>query len=337
MPEQIDDSKMGSIVEHNFQPDRKNDLPNLRAMRFSELLDTTFSLNRAHFLPFLAIASGYFVSMLIVISIVFLDDSVGSGAKIAIWISTVSVIFGVFVFVVSGLVFAGTEAYFGRKIRVRTVLRQATPRFLPCFVGSFLFGLLAYLCVVLANILFIALIESYMRSRGVRSVSMFRWNFTVSLGAGIIIVGIAGFFLPHWSFFLSTVSLEGRSMRAGLRRSHELIRGTRWRVVGTVLAIFLLPFALGFVLRAVFAFLLVLTGLEGVGGFLETVQWMSLWELPTNLAELRLCYALMYLINLGIDTFTLPIWVIGCTLLYFNQRIRKEGFDIEVMATHQGR
>ena len=63
---------------------------------------------------------------------------------------------------------------------------------------------------------------------------------------------------------------------------------------------------------------------------------MSLWELPTNLEELRLSYALMYLINLGVDTFTIPIWVIGCTLLYFDQRIRKEGFDIETMATHQG-
>ena len=86
-----------------------------------------------------------------------------------------------------------------------------------------------------------------------------------------------------------------------------------------------------------FAFLLVLTGLEGVGSFLETVRWMSLWELPTNLEELRLSYAMMYLINLGVDTFTIPIWVIGCTLLYFDQRIRKEGFDIETMATHQGK
>ena len=78
-----------------------------------------------------------------------------------------------------------------------------------------------------------------------------------------------------------------------------------------------------------------LTGLEGVGNFRETVQWMALWGLPTKLSELRLSYTLMYLINLGIDTFVTPIWVIGCTLLYFDQRIRKEGFDIEMMATRQ--
>ena len=125
-------------------------------------------------------------------------------------------------------------------------------------------------------------------------------------------------------------------MRVGFRRSRELISGRRLRVIGTVIAIFLLSLAIGFILRIVFAFLLVLTGLEGVGNFLETVQWMAVWELPTKLSELRLSYALMYLINLGIDTFTMPIWVIGFTRLYFDQRIRKEGFDIEVMATHQG-
>jgi len=45
---------------------------------------------------------------------------------------------------------------------------------------------------------------------------------------------------------------------------------------------------------------------------------------------------LMFLINLGVDIFTMPIWGIGSTLLYFNQRIRKEAFDIEMMATRSG-
>ena len=326
-------------MSEQTDPSQLNNEPQkLRPMGFGDLLDAIFSLYRAHFLPFLAIASGYFIAILIVISIVFLDDSVGRGAKIAIWISTVSVIFGVFIVVVSGLVFASTEAYLSRNIKARAALRQAMPRFLPCFVGSLLFGLLAFLCVLFANILFMLLIQSYISTvDDLRSINAFLLNFTIQFVFVTTIVCLAGFFLPYWSFFVSTVSLEGRSMRAGLRRSRELIRGRRWRVVGTVLAIFLLPFAIGFVLRAVFAFLLVLTGLEGVGSFLETVRWMSLWELPTNLEELRLSYVLMYLINLGVDTFTIPIWVIGCTLLYFDQRIRKEGFDIETMATHQGK
>ena len=181
-----------------------NEPQKLRPMGFGDLLDAIFSLYRAHFLPFLAIASGYFIAMLIVIAIVFLDDSVGRGAKIAIWISTVSVSFGVSIFVVNGLVFAGAEVYFGRKIRIGAVLRHAIHRFLPCFVGSLLFGLLAYLCVLLGNfILFIALIEPYISTVGVGSVNVLLLNFTVYLLFVIIIVCLAGFFLPYWSFFVS--------------------------------------------------------------------------------------------------------------------------------------
>ena len=58
--------------------------------------------------------------------------------------------------------------------------------------------------------------------------------------------------------------------------------------------------------------------------------------LLNNQPEASLSYVMMCFINLGIDIFTMPIWVIGGTLLYFNQRIRKEGFDIEMMATRQG-
>ena len=46
MSEQIDRSQAGSVVEHDLQPNIKKILPNLHAMGFGELLDTTFSLYR---------------------------------------------------------------------------------------------------------------------------------------------------------------------------------------------------------------------------------------------------------------------------------------------------
>ena len=39
---------------------------------------------------------------------------------------------------------------------------------------------------------------------------------------------------------------------------------------------------------------------------------------------------IMYLVHLGVETFTFPIYAIGVTLLYFDLRIRKEAFDIEM-------
>lgn len=304
-------------------------------MGFGEILDTTFSLYRAHFWSFFGIASGYFIAMVIVIAIIFFDDSVGRRARVAIWVSIVIAVFGISIFVVGRLVFAGAQACLGNTIRVNDVLKQGRRQFLRYFVGSFLFGIITIFCVLLSNFVFMLLIIPYMESSiGTNSGGL--WNFIVSVYTFLVMVSIGGFFTTYWSFFASATLLEGTSMRVGFRRSRELIRGRWWRIVGTVIAIFLLSFAIGFILRTVFGFLLVFIGLEGVGNFRETVQWMVLWEFPTTLSMLHLSYGLMYLINSGIDTFTMPIWVIGCTLLYFDQRIRREGFDIEVMATRQG-
>ena len=56
-------------------PSQANNGPRkLRAMGFGELLDTAFSLYRAHFWSFLGIASGYFIVMVIGVSISFFDD-----------------------------------------------------------------------------------------------------------------------------------------------------------------------------------------------------------------------------------------------------------------------
>ena len=320
-------------------PSQANDgARKLQAIGFGEILDTIFSLYRTHFLSLLGIASGYFMTIAIVISIVFLATSVGWSVRASIWVPIVIAIFvGLSLFVVSRLVFAGAEVCLGNPISVGAVLRQGRQQFLPYFIGSLLFGIITILCVSVSGFVLGLLMMSYIRSTiGTGGVEVGTVNFILRILVPLLMVGIVGFFITYWSFFVSATLLEGTSMRVGFRRSRELISGRRWRVMGTVIAIFLLAFAIGFILRTVFAFLLFFTGLEGAGNFLEVVQWMALWELPTKLSELRLSYVLMYLINLGIDTFTMPIWVIGFTRLYFDQRIRKEGFDIEVMATHRG-
>ena len=325
MPEPTDPSQANNVP------------PKLQAMGFGELLDTIFSLYRTHFLSFFGIASGYFITIAIVISIIFLDDSVGQSVRVAIWVPTIIAVFGISIFVVSRLVFAGAQVCLGNPIRVGDVLRQGRQQFLPYFVGSFLFGVITIFCILLSGYVLASLMAAYIRGAiETDGIAIGTVNFILRVFMPLIMVGIVGFFITYWSFFVSATLLEGTSMSVGFRQSRELIRGRRWRAITTVIAIFLLSFAIGFILRTVFAFLFVFTGLEGVGNFMETIQWMTLWDLPTKFSELRLSSALMYLINLGIDTFTMPIWVIGFTLLYFDQRIRKEGFDIEMMATRQG-
>lgn len=336
MPEHFDDSQARGIAEQDSQPHIMSDLPKLHAMGFGELLDTTFSLYRTHFWSFFGIASGYFVAMVVAVSITFFDDAVGRGARVAIWVPTVFAVFGIFLFLVSRLVLASAQVCLENTIRVGDVLSHGKQRLFSYFVGSFLLGVITVVCVVLLGFIvgFFTLlyIESSIGTNGVVQTV----NFILQMFTTLPSVGIVGFFITYWSFFTCAVWIEGTSVGVGFKRGRELIRGRGrwWRVIGTVIAISLLSIAIGFILRSVFAFLLVLIGLESIGNFLEVVQWMTVWRLPTKLSELRLSYALMYLINLGIDTFTMPIWVIGVTRLYFDQRIRKEGFDIEMMAGH---
>ena len=326
MPEKIDDSKMGGIVEHDFQPDRKNTAPNLRAMGVGELLDTALGLYRKHFRSFLPIASGYSITILIWASVLFLNDSIGKTARIVIWIPTVIIIFSGFVLVVSGLILATTQAYLVGTVKMGTVLRRGGRRFFPCFLSLLVFGFLALLLMIALGTLFQVLFES-----------LDGYSASSTLFGGLlmlILIWIAGFFVTYWCFFASTILVESKSIRTSLRRARDLIRGTWWRIAGMIIAIFLFTFAMGSILRATLGSLLILTGITDAG-YIKILR-LALWDVPTKGRGLSLTHILMFLGNLSIDTFTLPIWVMGGTLLYFDQRIRKEGFDIEMMATHQG-
>ena len=295
-----------------------------------ELLDTTFSLYRAHFRSLLGIASGYFFVMLIGVSIFFFDDALGQGAKIIIWVPVIITIFGISVLVVSALIFAVAEAYLGKPIRTGVVLGQAGRQFFRCFVGSLLYAVLATL---LTFLLMLPLSGMLIAVRNNESLTLI-----FGLVALLLIGGVVICFVSYWCFFVAAILIEERSMWIGLRRRRELIGRTWWQVIGTMCAIFLLSSAIDFVFRFAFGSLLTLVGLVEIEEVMsETIRWIMVWgHFPIARAEFSLSYMLVYFINLGVGTFTLPIWVIGCTLLYFDQRIRKEGFDIEVMAARQG-
>ena len=300
----------------------------IRAMGFADLLDTIFSLYRTHFRTFLGIATGYFIAMLIGVSISFFNDSIEGDMKTVIWFFTIGAISCVSVFVVSALVFATAQAYLDGKIETGTVLRQARRQFFRCLVSSIAFGLIIFFFAFLLLLVFIGFYRSFRLSD---SVSLFIAGFSI---LALLFFAVSSF-VTYWCFYISAIFVEKMTIRRTLGRSGELIRGRWWRVNGVMFAILLLYFSISLIFRAAFGILLTLTELAEITEFLDTVQWMAFFQLPRNVAEFYPLTALMSLINLGIDTFTMPIWVIGCTLLYFNQRIRREGFDIEVMATRR--
>ena len=316
------------VSNNSWQTD--GSVPKLRAMGFGELLDTLFSLYRAHFKAFLGIATLYFTAMLIGGTISFFDDSIGRDTRVVLWIVTMSVLSCVSVFVVSALVFASVQAYLDGKIKTGTVLRQARRQFFRCLISFIVFGLIIFVLTFLILLVFVGLSRSFVSS----SIVVRGVVFSIFV---MIILSAASSFVAYWCFYISTISVEQTTTLPTLGRSDELIRGKWGRINAVMLGVLLLHFSINLIFRIAFGTLLTLTGLAEVTEFFATVQWMTVFQLPTRVDEFHLVTALMYVINSGIDALTMPIWVIGCTLLYFNQRIRREGFDIEVMATRQGK
>ena len=115
-----------------------------------------------------------------------------------------------------------------------------------------------------------------------------------------------------------------------MRRSSELVAGAWWRVCSLIVVIIFLVLMIQWILLISFVLILPLVGIDGGERDLVELIRSLVWEEHSPKER----YHLLHIINTAIATLTLPIVGIGITLLYFDRRIRKEGFDIEMRVTH---
>jgi hypothetical protein len=134
---------------------------------------------------------------------------------------------------------------------------------------------------------------------------------TAVAAAVIFVVGAllgVGLGFRYFAFYFAipaTVILEGAGVRAGLRRSRMLSSGAKRKILGALGLPILLFFGIQFVLLATFELLPGPRYLASLG-----------WQVVNVVAS--------------------PILSVIATLLYYDARIRKEGFDIQVMAAELG-
>ena len=269
----------------------------LQPMELMDILDTVFSLYRNHFRLILGICTVYFVLRLGVglftgISTFFLESSGMQGLVIAIDLVVAWFSFLIVFFSLGALLFIGARIYLGEHITAGAAFGQVARRF-SSYLGSVLL-----------------------------------WILVVAVLA-ITIIGIpfAIYFGIRWSFYGQAVLIEEASATSALKRSRELVRGAWWRVFGIMLAIFLLSFmieaVLQFFLLFAFGFAEVISAEDGV---LEMFQRMATPELAAW--DGLVAYIIHSLINTAVAGLLLPLMPISVTLLYFDLRVRKEGFDV---------
>ncbi len=272
----------------------------LQPMSLVDILDGMFSLYRSHFRLFLGIVVVYLV-LGFVTSLVSVFGAIAATPSTSIVIVVLTSIASILLayWVAGGLAYASAQVYLSRDITSQDALRQAWRRFLPFLGSTFLY----YLVVICLSIT-------------------------------IIGIPFAIYFGFRWGLYTFPVLFEETTARNALRRSTELVKGTWWRVFGITLAISLIALMIAFILQTsyaiIFSSLAGGTGAED-GNFLETLRLLFM---PTPIDIGWVYYTIRALGSLVIAALTMPIGVIGYALLYFDLRIRKEAFDIEMQVTN---
>ena len=271
----------------------------LQPMSLVDILDGMFSLYRSHFRLFLGIVVVYLV-LGFVTSLVSVFGAIAATPSTSIVIVVLTFIASVLMayWVGGGLAYASAQVYLSRDITSQDALQQAWRRYLPFLGSTFLY----YLVVICLSIT-------------------------------IIGIPFAIYFAFRWGLYTFPVLFEETTARNALRRSTELVKGTWWRVFGIMLAISLIALMIAFILQTsyaiIFSSLAGGTGAED-GNFLETLRLLFM---PTPIDIGWVYYIIRTLGSLIIAGLTMPISVIGYALLYFDLRIRKEAFDIEMQVT----
>jgi Membrane domain of glycerophosphoryl diester phosphodiesterase len=139
----------------------------------------------------------------------------------------------------------------------------------------------------------------------------------------VVLIAIPGFFvliLPGiWlsvklcMTFPAVVFERANPFRA-IGRSWKLLRQNWWRVFGTLVVVFLIAFVVNFALTAVL-------GVVAAGS--DTISEVAFALLATIVTLLT--YMLTY-----------PLWASVMTVIYYDLRVRNEGFDLQLLAQGVG-
>jgi hypothetical protein len=266
----------------------------MRAMPFSELLDEAFRLYRRHFLAFAGLSLALKAPSLLI-------DLVSGGYRYG----------GTFL----GAIISSTP-------RSNPFIYNHLPVVDPLW--GYLQGLIAFVLFPLVAAAPIALsIDFALYGRGSVAGALRRVLSryfaiaiqTLLIGLAVVLMAVLIISIPlaiwaafRWSVTTPALLAEGARPRAAMARSWRLVKGRWWHTVGIIFVVGLLQFVASFAVGAVLGIFSAIT--PGVA----IAQGVS--YLGAQVAQ-------------GLVT---PLSAIAITLIYFDLRVRKEGFDLDVMA-----
>lgn len=285
----------------------------LRPLSTGEVLDRTFALYRANFWLFAGMAAlsgacslGLNIVQLLVRHWVLLHDGFriatletqGSTVVMALLMLPVTAV------VYAASVYALCEIYLGRSVTAKAALQATIGQWLR-YVGIGLWQGWSAIWLMAALVLPAAIVVGFAAAAGVGMAAIAGVIFFLGLVGGGAYGVIA--YIRN-SLGIPAALMEGTGVRASMRRSKTLAAGTKGRI---------------------FVVLLIAFALYLVAGAMEAPMLFFIARSP--LQEHVLAQAAILLIGFVAHTLVSPVAVIGLTLVYFDQRVRMEAFDLVMM------
>jgi hypothetical protein len=302
---------------------------NLRPNSLGEILDRTAQLYRGNFWLFAGVAAvpmGTMLAIAVVGVLVFLVAQAPVGAKFDPSITVILAVAGcaaiavpiyiaAYVFCCAGLTDAAACTQRGEKPTIRATLKSVRPRFWSYLGFLFLQGVVVILVPgAIAGGVIVALIYLMTRAGLAGSVAIGFLIFVLVVAA----VGVIAWLALSYSMGMAACVVEKKSPWESMQRAAQLSNGTR----GRIFVMFLLVVALGMVVSmiAYIPFTIVVAFLTASG---TNVQSAS--------TALIVAQVLNAVVNIALQVVLTPVAWIALVLFYYDQRVRKEGFDIERM------
>ncbi len=308
----------------------------LRPSTLGEILDRTAQLYRRNFWLFAGIGAlpiGTIFALAILAGLVLaaagaavrasnLPPSEGIAAIALVAVVAAPLYIAAAVFSMGGLTQAAVATNRGEKLTIRGALAAVRPQFwrylwflilqgivvalIPCVIAGIVIGTLAYLA-------------SLAGGGTAAGVAIGFVVFLIAVAAvGVIIWRVLGY-----SIGFAVCVAEQKTAWQSLERSWKLSQGSRGRIFVLFLLLIALSIAASMIGYIPFMIIVAVAAAAGNGAQYATTALV--------VAEI-----VNFVVNFTLQALLAPISWIALVLFYYDQRIRKEGFDIEWMMEQAG-
>jgi hypothetical protein len=298
-----------------------------------DILRDTFTIYGRNFWRFVAIVSIVMVPYAVVFSLFILlmpmygelETEAFSSGMFLFWIPIYLASFAASILMVGAVIHSVAQQHFNQPVSIGRAYSFAWRR-----LGDML-GAVILVGLAIAGILLIIV--------GIPTAI----HFAVHGGVGwmtelaiifmlIFIAAPAAIYLGiTWSFVEQTALLEDCGPTSALSHSSALVKGSWWRVLGIVLLLILIVQAIVMILVMIF-YIPAMIGI--MSSAMTGIMGGTMTEIPPEPPTWLMLTPMIGGFIAGI--ISTPIYTIGHTLLYFDLRVRKQGYSLDALANELG-